>query len=124
MSAFMVEDKTINRVVTFVQGKLMRDWPVLAEKFQTMGFGIHDGGFCRKLGRAMFLLNIRGVNARYGEGRAKEFRELDYQFYPELSDCVQTFKSLQCWLYQCMEGDVPNDPVYKLMEEVEATMAE
>ena len=123
MSAFMVADRTINRVVTFLEGKLYSEWPYLAEKFREAGFDISDEQFCHKLGESMFALNIRGVNARYGENEAEEFRELNYVFHPVKVDAVQVYKSLGCWLYQCMEGNVPEDPFYKLMREVESTLA-
>jgi hypothetical protein len=124
MSAFMVADTTINRIVSFLELKLLHDWPFLAEKFRRAGFEVHSEKFCSELGRAMFQLNVRGVNARYGEGEAQEFRNLDYRYKPEFVDVMQVYKSLNCWLYQCMEGDVPKDPFYKLMREVEATVAE
>jgi hypothetical protein len=123
MSSFMVSDKTINRIVTFLDAKLLDEWPHFAEKFEQLGFDVQNDQFCYVLGRAMFVLNMRGVDARYGEGSAKEFRELNYTFHPRRAGAFQVYKSLGCWLYQCMEGNTPDDPLYKLMREVEATLA-
>jgi hypothetical protein len=123
MSAFMVADTTINRVVTFVEWKLLHDWPMLAEKFGRFGFDVHDATFSKKLGEAMFVINIRGVNARYGENEAQSFRPLNYKYHAERAEAIQVYKSIGCWLYQCLEGDVPEDPFYKLMQEVEHALA-
>jgi hypothetical protein len=123
MSAFMVADKTINRVATFLERKLLRDWPYLAEKFRKAGLDIHNGKFCQTLGKEMFDLNIRGVNARYGDDEARKFRKLHFLFHPAYVDAIQVYKSLGCWLYQCMEGEVPNDPFYKLMQEAQYALA-
>ena len=36
---------------------------------------------------------------------------------------VQFFKSLQCFLYQCCEGDVDEKPLYKTLSSIRALMA-
>ena len=77
MSAFMVADGTINRVVTFLEGKLLHKWPFLAEQFRKAGFRISDEQFGHKLGEAMFALNIKAVSARYSGNAAEKFRTLN-----------------------------------------------
>lgn len=118
MSAFMVDDDTINRVVTYLATDNNGSMD-LQTKLAGMGFDLKaDPEAARKLGEAMFALNIKGVEARYGEGEAKEFRPLDYQFQPSPSDRIQTLKSLRCWLYQCSERDIPEtSPLYAVMDE-------
>jgi hypothetical protein len=65
----------------------------------------------------MFQLNIAGVDARYGSGEAVKFRKLDYRYHvTEPVPLVQVLKSLQCWLYQCNEGAVPETELYKLFD--------
>lgn len=66
----------------------------------------------------MFQLNIAGVNARYGEGEARHFRELNYHYTPAHGSAVQVLKSLQCWLYQCREGNVVKKPLYRFFHDV------
>jgi hypothetical protein len=45
------------------------------------------------------------------------FRRLDYRFqYTEAVSLMQVLKSLQCWLYQCNEGNVPATAVYGLFD--------
>jgi hypothetical protein len=48
---------------------------------------------------------------------AKRFRPLDYHYeVVEPVPLVQVLKSLQCWLYQCNEGDVPTTALYGLFD--------
>jgi hypothetical protein len=70
------------------------------------------------LGNIMFHLNIVAVNACYGEGKARCFRALDYQYKAKSASKIQVFKSLRCWLYQCKEGDVYKHHLYQAFETV------
>jgi hypothetical protein len=116
MSAFMVQDKTINRIVTWLKTneesqRFATNHPLLNVESAT-------------LGQAMFDLNIQGVNARYGDGEAKKFRPLDYQFKKEIfTNAIQVYKSLGCFLYQCSEGNVPDNPLYKELSEYKNSLA-
>ncbi len=62
-------------------------------------------------------LNVIAVDDRYGMGEAKKFRPLDYRYVvPEPIPLVQVLKSLQCWLYQCNEGNVLETALYGLFD--------
>src|SRR5205807_959972 len=119
MSAFMVEDQTINRVVTWLKrevqdGRFRLDW--LAREY---GVDLTSDNWDEKLAQAMFQLNCEGVNARYGEGEAEKFRPLNFMYKTEIyHSLVQVLKSLRCWKYQCSEGDVPDTKLYQFFEEV------
>src|SRR5207248_10482061 len=85
---------------------------------------LESPGWDEKLAKAMFQLNIDGVNARYGEHEAEKFRPLNFTYKPEGDTfLVQVLKSLQCWKYQCSEGDVPETKLYQFFEEVEHHLA-
>jgi hypothetical protein len=65
----------------------------------------------------MFQLNIKAVDARYGNGEAEKFRKLNYRYQIIMPvPLMQVLKSLQCWLYQCCEGDVPETELYGLFD--------
>ncbi len=120
MSAFMVEDTTINRVVTWLTrevttNRFTLDW--LAREYD---IDLTSDKWDEKLAQAMFQLNCDGVNARYGEGEAEKFRPLNFTYKPEMiyHSLVQVLKSLQCFLYQCREGDVPQSKLYQFFEEL------
>ena len=117
MSAFMVEDKTINNVVNWLWDENIR-LSLIPRKLKELGFDMSKAGWEENLGQAMFQLNISGVEARYGTGEAAKFRDLDYQYrMTQTVPLVQVLKSLQCWLYQCCEGRVPETMLYKLFDD-------
>jgi hypothetical protein len=116
MSAFMVEDKTINNVVNWLRRELS-GLTIIPFKLKEIGFDTNVAGWPERLGHAMFQLNINAVDARYGSGEAGKFRKLDYRYQvTEPVPLVQVLKSLQCWLYQCCEGDVPQTELYGLFD--------
>jgi hypothetical protein len=116
MSAFLVEDKTINHIVNWLRSErfLISEIPY---KLKRLGFDMAKVGWEEKLGLAMFQLNIHGVEARYGKGEAVKFRKMDYNYCPtESASLAQVLKSLQCWLYQCCEGNIPETKLYNLFD--------
>ncbi len=79
MSAFIVEDETINKVIACLNsvenGPDHADW--ITRPLRNIAY---IGKLGKTLGEAMFALNVASVEERYGEGSATEFRPLDYQF--------------------------------------------
>ena len=124
MSAFVVDDITINRVVSWMNVKAMgsRDtWFHVLRPFVEMGYKLETEIGCKRLGEEMFTVNCESIEQRYGEGEAKEFRDLDYQYkfggFSETGDIHQVLKSLRCWIYQSCEGNVPEtSALYKAMD--------
>ena len=116
MSAFMVEDKTINTIVNWLRHE--KDlFFIIPRKLKELGIDMSESGWEEHLGQTMFQLNIAAVDARYGKGEAETFRKLDYRYELDLPvPLVQVLKSLQCWLYQCNEGDVPTTALYGLFD--------
>lgn len=126
MSSFVVEDAVINSVVNFLATArkygAFEYHDVLAREFMV---DMANPAEVESLGVAMFALNCNAVEQRYGEGEAKEFRDLNYRFARMMPPTpIQAYKSLGCWLYQCSEGDVPKTSLlYAAMERVHAAMA-
>ncbi len=124
MSAFMVADATINRVVTWLKREVATSRFTLDWLAQEYGIDLTSDGWDEKLAQAMFQLNCDGVNARYGAGEAEKFRPLNFTYKPDGNTfLVQVLKSLQCWNYQCSEGNVPETQLYQFFEEVEHHLA-
>ena len=67
-----------------------------------------------KLGRAMLEMNVDAVNQRYGDNTNPLV--LPYRYYPQPVSRIQGLKSLKCWLYQCTEGNVPQQKLFQVME--------
>jgi hypothetical protein len=102
VSAFLVEEKTLNRILSYLDEELRRSaW--LRAKFEA-DLGVNcSGDWQTALGQKMWDLNQLSLGYRYGDPR----QELLYRFSPVPCTETQAYKSLQCWLYQCCEGDIP-----------------
>jgi hypothetical protein len=119
MSTFLVADKTINNIVNWLRRELdeTSGTIIIRQKLMELGIDPSISGWAEILGYEMFQLNIKAVNSRYGSGEAIKFRPLDYRYeVVEPAPLVQVLKSLQCWLYQCNEGDVPTTALYGLFD--------
>jgi hypothetical protein len=125
MSAFIVEDRTINIVVSFFNKVGMaghtNDYIWAVQPLVDLGYKLDTDLGCKRLAEEMFTLNCDSVEQRYGEGQAKEFRPLDfhYQFLGSGLNRYQVLKSLRCLLYQCCEGNIPEqNQLYHALEQV------
>lgn len=126
MSAYIVEDKTINGIVAFLRGNRNLESAV-DYRLRPLGHGVYDREHCEALASALYLMNCDAVDDRYGKGTAAQ-DEAEVQTFPYRAlapgGSIPTFKSLQCFLYQCSEGDVPERPLYKAMEAIKNALAE
>lgn len=94
MSAFLVSPRTITRVIVALNAN-----------------GVDEPTQDRDLlGMMLYELNVRALRARYpGDVHVAPA----YRYVPENRiDLMQHYKSLRCFLYQCGEGDVPEQPLY------------
>jgi len=125
MSAFVVQDETINQVVRFLW--LHRDPRGGTEPrflVKQAGYDLNTPEDRERLASAMFALNVEAVNQRYGPDQAQRFRPLDFHYSEGIPTTpVATLKLLGCWFYQCSEGDVPETELYQLMYQVERSIA-
>jgi len=127
MSAFVVSDSTINAAVSWISfTDRDRSFSHLTSYLlPEAGYDIkNDPEALPRLASEMFALNVDAVNARY-QGGAEQFRTLDFTYQLDLSarGAVGALKLLQCWHYQCSEGDVPETPLYQLMGRVIGAIA-
>jgi hypothetical protein len=114
MSAFIVEDATISKIVTFINGWCDADW--YRSSFEKAGVDHHDP---EAFGTALAQMNQDAVCQRYQDEPA----ELTYRYQPVLASKVAVYKAIQCLSYQCAEGNVPERPLYQLLEKLEACLA-
>ena len=125
MSAYVVEDETINRIIGWLeQDSVSTRWRVATYILKEHGYNLdlmqRQNGDAKQLAEDMFALNVTAVNQRYGPGEAAKFRPLDFKYISRLAPTTpRVLKSLQCWLYQCSEGDVPESDLYKMFREIE-----
>jgi hypothetical protein len=118
MSAYIVADKTINNVVNCLRRDVDLDrFSHIPHKLTELGFDTGKSGWEERLGYAMFQLNVIAVDIRYGSDKVRKFRPLNYRYkVTEPVPLVQVLKSLQCWLYQCNEKDIPTTALYGLFD--------
>lgn len=128
MSAYIVNDKTINRIVSMLNtasfssgGRTYPDTRYFDGVLQ-----VTNSKECAELGKKLREMNERAIIARYDEKAIADFtggKEYKYEFvYPPRA--IQAYKSLRCFLYQCSEGDVPKEPLFKELDRYAAAVAE
>ena len=129
MSAFIVEDQTINRIVTCLadlEHSNVEPFMSLTEHGARFNGSSGDERQARadRLAREMFTMNMMAVHFRYGK-LDDMMPERAFEFAWEHSgDAWQVLKSLHCYLYQCSEGNVPDRPLYKELKEFGARLAD
>lgn len=144
MSAFVVSNETIHRCVSALappdphwvekwaeykehnvrlqQGKRTRkiinpvDWQAVWRTLETAG---------QKLGRDLLKLNCDAVVQRYPcdhhdmtqDEQGRWYYET-YTYRPVNGTPIEKLKALDCLIYQCSEGDVPETELYKRLVKV------
>jgi len=103
MSAFLVEDKTIHKILTQVGSEIQKSYWFKDKFVKEMSLDFGNPDWQTHLGQNMCDLNQLSLWYRYGDKKIA----LTYRFQPVPCTPVQAFKSLQCWLYQCTEGEIP-----------------
>ena len=103
VSAFLIADKTLNRILSYLDEELRRSaW--LRSKFEA-ALGVNFAGDWKTaLGQKMWDLNQLALGYRYADPKQELFFQFSYVSCP----AIQAYKSVQCWLYQCCEGDIPD----------------
>ena len=120
MSCFILDE---NRVASLAHEIIARNKGELLVGEQGERYGRE------RLADAMLAMNIDAFRQRYGM-RALLVQDLDsvdldarnWQPVAAFSE-VQFFKSLQCFLYQCSEGDVDETPLYKALDAIRDLLA-
>lgn len=115
MSSFLVDDSCINGILSYASRLAGRDdmsSRYARTFFKTCGINWLEGDMLSILGKSMLTMNREALTARYGD----EIEPFAYAFEPTRTDVFQALKSLDCFLYQCSEGDVPSKDLYKACE--------
>ena len=102
MSAFIVTDATIDRVVE-----------AFAHINACPSLTTHE------IGAALARMNRRAVNWRYNT-RVTASR---YSFKARRASLAAMYKACACLLYQCSEGNVPKSALYKTLDNVGTVIA-
>lgn len=117
MSAFVVSEKTMTRVVTALCAR--NRYGHILPMFGNIGTDAPDAP--TKIGRLLFSLNIEAVTQRYPDCEDDQSnmpgtvgcQSLPMTFscrsghYLSVPSLIDGYKAIRCLIYQCSEGDVP-----------------
>ena len=116
MSSFIVSEETIDSIVSFLWNHKNDKHLAARELYNLMKeqpFKTEDA-----MANELLAMNYRATEQRYdiiGYGP-----KMIYKYFKTSPE--QALKSMQCLSYQCYEGDVPNDMIYKFLDKaIEAT---
>ena len=125
MSAYIVEDSTINRIIAFLARKTEQKETWLTQPLLDLGYKLDTLLGCKRLGEELFTLNCDAIEQRYGEGEAQKMSNDEMYHFLRVSSSgnIQTLKAMRCWLYQCSEGDVGKNPLYQAIDQVSLKLA-
>ena len=136
MSAYIISKETMHRVVAAVVDYLSTSHGphnVTAEGMQALteflphGFTVHAQRIA--YGRALYKMNAEAVNARYSHNQdaldamLPEAEHYTGRFVAPTD--MEKFKAMTCFLYQCSEGNVPEEnPLFALCQTVKHDIAD
>ena len=111
MSAWLVCDETLNHIASImVRGYRNND--ALANEHTNIS-----------MANALKQMNLEALYQRYGDEYKESDSIVSSAMYSHATSPIQTFKHIQCFLYQCSEGDVPECLLYKKEEKLQDQVA-
>ncbi len=125
MSSWIIEDKTINKLVNFfVTCSYSKEEykPEITRQINKFGYDLtynteDKNPDANNLGQRMKVLNKKAWNYRYN--KSGDFGLFKFDDSINEKDIYQILKSLQCFLYQCSEGEIPQEDLYKTLQNIE-----
>ena len=121
MSAFMVSSKTIQGLAEqIVRKHTNRSWDHHIDA--SVIYGIIDlkssHNAIDAVSEAMHCMNLEALRQRYGYETMLEFADyIDLDCYSrDFKNNWEITKAMHCFLYQCLEGRVPETALYKALE--------
>lgn len=123
MSAFLVSAGTVDVVLTQLQ---LRDGETLAHLFQPFTAPEDPRDALDALGRALLGMNVDALEACYPKHRHDEERAeaAGYVFTSRPETAGYALRQLDCLLYQCTEGDVPERPLFEALARMRRILAD
>jgi hypothetical protein len=131
MSAIVVQDKTINIIVSFLYSETYSSngttYGEIGRILKKAGYDLAKDWTDTELAENLFDLNCEAVNQRYKDKPART------QFHPEAfkhqmflwdNNPLTAYKSLQCLIYQCSEGNIPDTSLYKMLVSIKHCLAD
>lgn len=126
MSSFIVQPKTINRIVTWLDNITMGEKNInnslIVDVLQKHGMlkekEYFEDAELEDLANAFLYLNKLATDGRY----RKEHLVSVMKFEREEASETQVLKSMECLRYQASEDDIPKHKLYKLLNNLINTL--
>jgi len=125
VSSFIVDDGTINDILAAAQLYTQCNLAEMPPPPRDIMSAWPQGCDWALLGQALREMNVAAVIARYGpsDDLPGPFPLLPYEYRGVMPPSpIQAIKTLACYLYQCSEGDIPEQPLYRQLRKWEATL--
>lgn len=114
MSAFLVSRETMHRAVAAIEQS--------SDRFGAGPLGhLPDAKAMSALGRQLYKMNVDALRQRYPAQRFCP--PANYAWRSRPIDPLSGFFALDCLLYQCTEGNVPETPLYQAAARVRDGLA-
>ena len=111
MSAWLICDQTLNHIA-HIMVKGYRDNDALANEHTQ-----------KSMANALKQMNLEALYQRYDDEYDGSDCIVSPTLYPHATSPIQTYKHIQCFLYQCSEGDVPECLLYKKVRKLQYQVA-
>lgn len=124
MSAFIVGQETIDRIITGLNRAThgthggFDGWPEPPDSLKVPTDEAYD-----EVGTALWQMNADAVDQRYNETNPIPLYHFTLAAAKRPVDQFQFLKSIRCLLYQCSEGDVPQRPLYQDLRQYSLILA-
>lgn len=120
MSAYLVENKTIDRIVDLFFSK-----PYYLELLKDCDVNTDSVEYSKTLlGMRLFEMNLESLNYRYPDNVKDFIVEYYHQHTPQHGVMpIQYFKSISCYSYQSCEGECEHYKLYKAVAELQKLIA-
>jgi hypothetical protein len=120
MSSYFIGDKTINNIIT---GLTSKDWTECIMWGYPFKDIIKEEEDFNKFGKELLKLNLSALTQRYKDNRRGNKEILNnYKFEFVNSSKIQFIKNLQCFIYQCCEGNNQKKKLFKDLQKVETAL--
>ena len=127
MSAFYVGTESLSMITDIISRYLVGGFNSFGFEFPREIVTLFEGESDERIFNALAGTNLDALEQRYSKETAAEM--FDGKGYEEGHDIwqprdgvqpwhYQLLKSLNCYMYQCSEGNVPDSPIYKAMEKL------
>lgn len=132
MSAFVVHPSVIDRIITHTLNETDRNdgrfWRLRI--LENAGYDGRSTEGLKHLARNLHAMNVAAVSQRYTDSPMDDLPGAgivyDPRFVPVQGDLAarcQYYMDLRCLIYQCSEGEVPEWPLYKALEQIANSVA-